>query len=215
MKERKNTAIRRCLRFTTKKGEKQMSQTAANVSAAKPNVGGAVNVAPANTTLPTDATTALAAAFKSLGYISEDGLSNEGIMSPDVVKAWGGDVVLTLNANSEDAVNFKLIEITNVDVLKFVFGEDNVSGTLATGIAITVNDKDRPEQVMVIDMILRDGALKRIVIPKAVITEIGEISYADSDAVGYEVTVQANKDADGNTHYEYISATGATGATNG
>lgn len=190
-----------------------MAQTAANVSAAKPSVGGAVNVAPANTTLPTDASTALAAAFKSLGYISEDGMSNEGIMSPDTVKAWGGDVVLTLNANSEDNFTFTLIEITNTDVLKFVFGEDNVSGTLQTGIAIAVNDKERPEQVIAIDMILRDGALKRIVIPKAVITEVGEVSYADSDAVGYEITVQANKDSDGNTHYEYI--TGATGATNG
>ena len=192
-----------------------MAQTAANVSAAKPNVGGAVNVAPANTTLPTDATTALAAAFKSLGYISEDGLSNEGIMNPDTVKAWGGDIVLTLNKNSEDTFKFKLIEITNVDVLKFVFGEDNVSGSLATGISIVVNDDDRPEQAIVVEMVLRDGALKRVVIPKAVITEVGEISYADDDAVGYEVTIQANRDSDGNTHYEYIAATGVTGATGG
>lgn len=190
-----------------------MAQTATNVSAAKPDVGGAISVAPAGTTLPTDAVTALAEAFKSLGYISEDGLSNEGFMNPDVIKAWGGDVVLTLNENSEDSFSFTLIEIKSMDVLKFVFGEDNVSGTLETGIAISVNDSDREEHVIVVDMVLRGGALKRIAIPKAVITEIGEISYTDSDAVGYEITIQGNKDSDGNTHYEYIKQ--VTGAANG
>lgn len=157
--------------------------------------------------------TALASAFKSLGYISDDGLSNDGIMKPDTVKAWGGDTVLTLNKNNEDKFKFTLIEIMNLDVLKFVFGDSNVAGTLETGIAITVNDDDRPEQVMAIDTILRDGAVKRIVVPRAVIVEVAEVKYDDDDAVGYEITIQANKDSDGNSHYEYIKkVTGATGA---
>ena len=53
-----------------------MATTAAYVTAGKPKVGGAVFRAVAGTAAPTDATTALAAAFKDLGYCSEDGLVN-------------------------------------------------------------------------------------------------------------------------------------------
>ena len=42
---------------------------ATNVTAAKPQVGGAVWRAPLSTPLPTDATTKLDPAFKSLGYL--------------------------------------------------------------------------------------------------------------------------------------------------
>lgn len=187
-----------------------MAQTASNVTAAKPKVGGAIHVAPASTTLPTDAATELATAFKSMGYVAEDGLKNAGFYDPDEIKAWGGDTVLTLDNGDGETFTFTLIEVTNVDVLKFVFGDDNVTGTLAAGIKIEKGDYNRPEQVLVFDMILRDGALKRIVVPKAVITSVGEISYTDSDAVGYEVTVKANKDGGGSSSIEYIHAAETT-----
>ena len=135
-------------------------------------------------------------------YVSEDGLKNSDTRESEKIKAWGGDTVLTLTSNKEDTFGFKLIESLNVDVLKVVYGDDNVSGTLATGITIESNAKELDYHAWVIDMILEDGVLKRIVIPSAKVSEIGEITYKHNEAIGYDVTIEAESDASGNTHYE-------------
>ena len=87
-----------------------------------------------------------------------------------------------------------------------MYSDDNVTGTtLANGLAVTANGNDQEDACWVFDMILRGGVLKRIVLPDAKISELGEISYTDSDAIGYEITLSCMPDASGNTHYEYIS----------
>lgn len=181
-----------------------MANNAGNVSAGKPKISGAVFRAVKGTAAPTDATSALPEAFKALGYCSEDGLVNSNSPSVTNIKAWGGNVVLPIQEDREDTFQLTLIESLNVEVLKAVYGSDKVSGTLTSGITVDVGTDQPEEGVWVVDMIMRDGALKRIVVPHGTITELEDISYTDTDAVGYGVTITATPDDGGDTHHEYI-----------
>lgn len=178
--------------------------TVANVTAAKAATAGAVSVAPLTTTLPTTADGALDAAFANLGYVSEDGLTNSNSAEMDQVKAWGGDVVLDLQTGKSDNFQLTLIEAINEDVWKAIYGAANVTGTLANGYTVKADATELPYQAWVIDMVLKGGILKRIVIPNGKITEVGDITYRDNEAVGYEITISALPDASGFTHYEYV-----------
>lgn len=177
-----------------------------NVSVGKPKIGGAIYRAPLGTTLPTTASAALDAAFDCLGYASDAGLVNNNSSESEDIKAWGGDTVLSVQTSKTDTFNFTLLESLNPDVLKTVYGNDNVTGDIDTGIRVVANSEEQEECSWVIDMILRGGVLKRIVLPDAKVTNVDEISYVDNEAIGYNTTLSCLPDstADQATHYEYI-----------
>ena len=181
-----------------------MANTVSNVSAAAPATAGAIYVAASGTTPPTSASTALSNAFASLGYVSEDGITNANSPSTTAIHAWGGDTVLVTEDAKTDTFQFTLIESLNADVLKLVYGDDNVSGTIGEGISIKANNNAQADHVIVVDSVMRDGAIKRTVLPKAYVTAVGDIQYRKNAAVGYQTTVTAMPDSSGNTHYEYI-----------
>lgn len=176
---------------------------AKNVTVSKPKIGGAVYRAPLGTALPTDATAELNAAFVALGYISEDGLTNANSPSSDKIKAWGGDTVHTYQTEKDDTFQFKLIEALNEEVIKAVYGDSNVNGSVKEGLTLKANSSAAEDCSWVVEMVL-NNVLKRVVVPCAKITELGDIVYADEEALGYDVTLTATADAAGNTHYEYM-----------
>lgn len=186
------------------------TNNAANVSAGKPKIEGAIYRAPLGTTPPNNASTTLDAAFKAMGYVSSDGLTNSNKTTTSNVKAWGGETVLVLQTDKTDTLSFTLIEALNSDVIKAVFGSSNVSGTLATGMTVKVNADVQEEAVWVVNMVLNGNTAKRIVVPNGVISDLADIVYKDDSAIGYGITLSCLPDTSGNTHYEYILSASST-----
>lgn len=176
-----------------------------NVTAGKPNVSGAIYHGPLSATLPTSTSDALTG-FTKLGYVSDDGVVNTNSPDTDTIKAWGGDTVLVIQNEKTDEFQLTLLEVLDPNVLKIIYGDSNVTGTLDTGVTVEATTDEPDEGAWVIDMTLRGGVAKRIVIPDGKISEIGDITYKDDEAVGYEITIQAMADANGTTHYEYLKA---------
>ena len=176
------------------------------VTTGKPKKGGAVFFAPLGTTLPTDATTALDNAFVGIGYCSEDGLVNSNSPSTETVKAWGGDIVLVTESEKTDEFSFTMIEALSVDVLKAVYGDNNVTETQGM-ITVRANNEPAVAHAWVFDLRMAGNKMKRIVIPNAIISELGDITYTDGAPVGYEITLSAMPDEalDYDTHREYFS----------
>lgn len=177
----------------------------AYVTAGKPKISGAVSIAALPATLPTDATTALDAGFTNLGYISEDGMTMAITRDSEVIKAWGGDTVMTSQTEFEETFTFTLIEALNEDVRKAVFGDSNVTGALSTGLTTKGNSTELAAHAWVIELVY-NGATSRIVLPYGKVSEVGDTTFVDGEPVGFEITVTALPDTNSNCHYEYTKA---------
>lgn len=180
-----------------------MGNNASNVTAGKPKIGGAIFSAPLGTAVPTSVNDELTG-FTCVGYISEDGVSNDNSPSSTDVKEWGGSTVLPIQNDRPDTFKWTMLETMEVTVKKLIYGEDNVSVDEETGeIKTKASSEELEAHAYVIDMALRDGAKQRLVIPEGKITQLDTIKYANNSAVGYGVTVSAIPDEDGYTHYDY------------
>lgn len=177
-----------------------MANDVSKVTAGKPKVAGAIYRGSTSLSLPTSASAELAEGFAHLGYVSDDGVTNALSMG-NVHRAWGGDPVLV--DDDKDEFSFTLIETMNLEAMKARFGDGAVSGTLSSGITVSVGDSDSTAKAWVIDMVLKGGGLKRLVIPNGVVTKKENIVYKDDEVTGYGITVTAGRDSSGNTHYEY------------
>ena len=175
------------------------NNNSSNVGAVKGLASGYICCAPISATVPTDAGTPLPAAFVNLGYASEDGVTNEIETDTEDTKDWNGTTLATIQTSRSETFVFKLLE-TKTDVLKEVFGDDNVTVDATTGvITVKSNSNEKPYKVYTIETELSDNRLQRVVIPRGKSVLESEIVYSAGEAVGYELKINCSPDANGDT----------------
>lgn len=179
------------------------SQNVNLVTAAKPmSAAGAIFVAPLGTKLPTETKGEFDAKFASLGYISEDGITNAIEKDSETIVAFGGETVLVTSSSKTETFAFKAIE-ANAAVAKFIFGEHNVVGDDTEGFTVKHTAEDPEPVAMIIALMLNRNRRRIYCCPNAQISEIGENVLVSNDVQGFELTVTATPDENGVSVYEY------------
>lgn len=177
-----------------------MATVAANVNVA---VTGGAYFAPIATILPTTAVAALGVAFKEIGYLGEDGITQSIGGSNTEIKAWqNSDVVRIIETEHALTYQLTLLE-TNVDSLELYFG----NFTALTGL-VEIKAGTMPHQAFILEVL--DGADHiRIVVPDGQISERGDVVYKNGEAVAYPITLSCFPDATGVKAYVYYDTAGA------
>lgn len=176
----------------------------ANVSTVKGVKGGYLFAAPEGTACPTDLDSTLNASFFNLGFVSEDGLSEELDASSENITDMNADTVDTYSDSNTETLKFKLIEQAK-DALSFTYGSQNVSLDSNQDIKVEHNwTKADEEYAVVFDGLLKNNRRIRKVIPKCKITERGEVKMSSSEVFGRELTITYFVDDNGVGCYDYI-----------
>ena len=173
---------------------------------------GSVYVAPVGTAAPTSQTSSLNAAFVEFGYISEDGVTQTLPVSGDAtfIKVWqGGATVRIVRTAPDEFPTFQFTSIeTNKTSLEKYYGA-TLTQTATEG-ALTVNTTvQRGNFAWVVDLV--DGAeLERLYVPSGPVIEAGDRAFTNSDAIGYDITLEAQYNAGITGNYKLWTTRGKT-----
>lgn len=181
-----------------------MALTAANVRVA---VTGGVYRAPAGSVLPTDATAALASPFTDgeVGYATDEGVTQSIESDTTDLQAWqNGETVRTIQTSHTLTYALSLME-TNENTLETYYG--NHTGTTSAG-SVVINAEQGVRGAWVIQVL--DGTHRiRICIPDGQVTERGETSFVNGEAIAYPITITCYPDNSGNKAYIYHADLGS------
>ena len=169
-----------------------------NITIGLPKAGGAIYFAPAGTTLPTDASTSLSAAYVNLGYVTEDGVTLNTAEESDTIKAWGPETVMVNQTDYTETVTFNLLETIKPAVLQYMRGSANVNIGVDGSIKSGTTGEQLPHGIIVVDTIQNNGSANpryhRIVYGDCQVSDrSGDQTYNNSDPVTFPVTITAFK----------------------
>lgn len=176
------------------------------VSLGKFKVGGYAYWAPAGTTPPTNATTALPAAFKLLGYLSEDGLTIKTDTGTTEVKDANGTTVMKVITSYAESYQFVMLEVLRAEAAKLRYNTDAVNGS-DRKMTIKHQMPSGEGFVLVFEIAMTGDVKDRLVIGNATRAEFGDRQVHAGDVQVYDVTVSANDMGNGVTAIEYIGVT--------
>lgn len=182
------------------------TMNAAQVTVGSAAATGAIFIAPKGTTLPTDASTALANTFVLLGFTSDAGVQISESSSTEAIRAWEGRTeVYNVRTEYTESVSFTPIQC-NSDVAKLTWGDDKVVTGSNGALTIKHHGGTLEPVVVAIETTPREGIVRRYT-GTFQLTERGEVTLDGTQVDGRQLSFDAIPDASGVTMYEYSATT--------
>lgn len=127
-----------------------------------------------------------------------------------------GTTVMSEVSAYTETYQFTLLQ-TNGDTLKVRYGSTNVTTDASGNITAFHATPSGENLVLVFEMMLGTDRKKRIVVPLAHLTAVGNIQYHASGALGYQVTFTGAPSSEINnaTSVEYVAKLASTPAAAG
>lgn len=165
---------------------------------------GAILNAPIGTTLPATAADTLDNAFVGNEYVSEDGLTLAPSVSTQDIKDWSGSVVRKILESFDGTLSWTMIS-TNENSLGVAFGAEHVTTTAASsshGKQVKAKlGAHLPEERSFV-FLMKDGDARiMILVPRGQVTEVSEVTFSSTAAVGWGVTLSCYPDEEGESIY--------------
>jgi hypothetical protein len=152
--------------------------------------GPGIWMAPVGTSAPTDATTALAAEWSTLGYLSEDGVTlSQSTNSEDIYPWQGRSPVRTMITERNLSMEFSMFEF-NEQNLQLYFGMEQASQGTDDSWSLNVVS-NAPAQIysFVIDVADLDVKV-RYYIPRGSLSDAGDLEITDAGVMALPVTLK-------------------------
>ena len=181
--------------------------TGISVSAGLPMVGGGMSYAVLGSVLPTDASTALAVAYKRLGPISREGVRPAPSTNIEKVPEWDGSTLAALLTEESRSFEVTLYGVYDSDVNAYLFGANATvtPATVSAGKKVSVIDKGgKPDDAVIVFDMKHGKGRHRAILPNASAVITAENPWVATGLKAYTLTIEALKDASGNRLYEYF-----------
>ena len=161
------------------------------------NAAGYFYHAPKNTALPESPLATLGTGWEEVGYIAQDGITWHTGRTATPLKDWANKIRRQLQEDSTGTVEVPIIS-TTAEVLKTLFGENNVTEAAATTGHGKLASVDVEEGVVSEEeaflFIMKDGDDAMMLgTTSGLITDVADISFAATDAITWSATVSADK----------------------
>lgn len=154
--------------------------------------------APAGTSLPTYPGEALAAAWKLVGDVTQDGITLATDKSVENLKNWANVIKRVIMTDHSETIQSPLMD-TTAEVLKTVIGKDNVTVTPANGahgelVAANLSSGSLPEAEAFL-WLMKDGDdLMYIGCKNGQVTSVDNVSFAPGSSINWIPTITALED---------------------